>query len=336
MSPITFQYGWPMTNNEWRMAKTGSIMSEVSIVLLTFNGEKYLPQILEMISRQKVQPREILAIDSGSTDATLDILGKAQVALHQIPQSDFSHSRTRNLAAGRAGGCYVVFLTQDATPADSCWLERLLHSFSDYPRVAGAFSRQASRPGASLLEANDLHLYFKSVRQIKTYPDSPEYFRQHVWDYIQFSNVSAVYNRELLLANPFDESLAMGEDQEWAKRMLEKGYAIVYEPESVVLHSHDHSFAQKRNRSRQMGTSFSQFLSQTLGKRAFPLGPWGYHVFSDMAFMVRAGAPFLSKLKWALLSPIHRAATHHAYYSGWNSNAKPAAVQLLQLKNEKV
>ncbi len=101
-------------------------MSDASVVILTYNGEKYLSQVLEMIGRQKVKPREVIVIDSGSTDRTLEILRQHAVQLIQIPNDEFSHSRTRNCAAKQAQGKYVVFLTQDATPADSCWLEQLL------------------------------------------------------------------------------------------------------------------------------------------------------------------------------------------------------------------
>jgi rhamnosyltransferase len=294
---------------------------QASILLLTFNGEKYLSQVLEMVRRQKVQPLEIIAIDSGSTDGTQEILRQDGVKLETIPQSDFHHAATRNAACRVAAGRFVVFLTQDATPADSCWLECLLRPFYQYEKVAGVFSRQAPRPGSDLLEAADLHSYFRSVRQVRTLPPSEEYFRAHIWDFIQFSNASAAYERTLLLANPFRETIPMGEDQEWAKRMLESGHAIVYEPESLVLHSHEHSLAQKRKRHREMGRAFSLFLSEILGRRRLPVGAWIYNMLGDVGFILTSEATFVHKAKWVLLSPLHRAACHWAYYRGWNSVA---------------
>ena len=299
-------------------------MCDASIIVLTCNGEKHLPQVLEMIYRQNSLATEVLAIDSGSTDSTLKILQGTPSQIHQIAKEDFGHSKTRNLAARLSKGKYAVFLTQDATPADSCWLERLLQPFQDYPGIAGVFSRHVPRPGTDLLEANDLHVYFKTVRQIKTLPADQQHFRNHIWDYIQFSNASSAYDRRLLLENPFDESLPMVEDQEWSKRMLEKGYSIVYEPESVVLHSHEHTLAQKYRRNRQIGLGFSQFLSAELGKRPFPWRPWFYNMMTDAVFIVNAEAPPLTKMKWLCLSPFHRAAMHYAIYEGWNSKIRNA------------
>ncbi len=297
-----------------------SSSGDASIVLLTYNGARYLPQVLEMIGRQKpAQIREIIVIDSGSTDGTLEILRDAPVELHQIAQREFSHSKTRNLGARLSKGKFIVFLTQDATPADSCWLERLLHPFGELPGVAGVFSRQIPRPGSDLLEANDLRMYFPNRRQVKSFPGDSKSFREKIWNYIQFSNASGAYDRDLLLQNPFDESLSMAEDQEWAKRMLEKGYTIVYEPESIVLHSHELSCKGKYDRNYQMGASFSRFLSPLLGRRWFPIGPILYNLAADLVYLAKSDSPIAVKVKWLSLSPFHRAAMHYAYYKGWNS-----------------
>ncbi|HEY4492409.1 MAG TPA: glycosyltransferase family 2 protein [Acidobacteriota bacterium] len=289
-------------------------MSGTSLVLLTYNGEKYLAQLLEMVSRQKTAVAETIAIDSGSFDATLDILRRFAVKIHEIPQQEFGHSRTRNFAAHLARENYIAFLTQDATPADSCWLERLEAGFYNFPNVAGAFSRQIPRPNSDLLNANDLRMYFSNQRYVR----SEILAGVDIWKAIQFSNASALYDRRLLLENPFNETLQMGEDQEWAKRMLESGYSIVYEPESMVLHSHDHTLREKYHRNLQMGKSFSQFLSPVLGRRTFPFGGWLYHVASDLKFIPGADAGWREKFRWLCRSPIHRAAMHYAYYKGWN------------------
>ena len=89
---------------------------DVTVIIPTFNGERYLGRILDALREQDTDAGfEVLVVDSGSTDATLDIvaarvgaLGEAQLRLHQIPNSEFGHGRTRNLAAqlarGRPGG----------------------------------------------------------------------------------------------------------------------------------------------------------------------------------------------------------------------------------------
>jgi rhamnosyltransferase len=291
-------------------------MDKVSIALLTFNGEKYLSQVLEMIHDQSYQVSEILAIDSGSTDSTLKILQSFQIAAYRIPQSEFSHSRTRNLAAQLCNGRYIVFLTQDATPANRCWLEYLLRPFQDNRNVAGTFSRQVPRPNASLLESNDLSLDFPTERNIKTQNSaSPD-----LWKAIKFSNSSAAYDRRLLLQNPFDERLQMAEDQEWAKRALEQGFTLVYEPESIVFHSHNHSLREKYDRSISMGRSFSSFLKSSLGNRSIPveIGACIRHILLDFEHITHSKTSIYNKIRWLILSPAHRGMVHYAFCKGWN------------------
>jgi rhamnosyltransferase len=292
---------------------------DASIVLLTLNGERYLAEVLAAIERQTLRPAQVFAIDSGSSDATLGILEQAGVSVQHIPTQEFGHGRTRNLAARRATGSRLVFLTQDASPANEHWLARLLAPLDSFPRVAGCYSRHIPRVGSDLLEASDLQAGFKSVRQVRTLPADPEDYRAHVFDHIRFSNSSSAYPKTLLLENPFDELLPMGEDQEWAKRMIERQWSIVYEPESIVRHSHDHTLAQKHARHYQMGLAFGRFLAPLVGRWPFPWRAWAFNVMTDMAFIASEPLPLSKRLRWLVRSPLHRAVTHHAYFRGWNS-----------------
>ena len=101
-----------------------------SIVLLTFNGEEYLEELLDAIAEQKTTfAFETIVIDSGSTDRTLEIVRRHAVRLHQIPNSEFNHGGTRNLGATMAQSDYVAYVTQSATPADTSWLQHLVDAF---------------------------------------------------------------------------------------------------------------------------------------------------------------------------------------------------------------
>lgn len=302
-------------------------MSTISIVIPTFNGALYLRQVLQMIYRQKVQPLEVIAIDSGSTDETLEILKESSVRLLQIPNAEFSHPGTRNVGARMAEGEFVVYITQDATPADSCWLECLLRPFDQDAKIAAVFSRQVPRPGSDPLEASDLYRYFPNERRLNVMPEDRAEFRNRIWSLIELSNASAAYKRELLLENPFDENLKMAEDQEWAKRMLEQGCSIAYEPESMVLHSHQHNLSQKRERNFDMGVSFSRFLYPELGHRTFPLLAFAAHLILDARYIIRDNRTISEKLLWLLRSPIHRAVYHYSYWRGWNSAPSPTSAR---------
>src|SRR5258707_1708280 len=112
--------------------RTGiGVMTETSILIPTKNGAKDLDACLAAVYSQKgTGPFEVIVIDSGSTDATLEIARRYPVRLERIPPETFHHARTRNYAAGLAKGEVLVFLSQNAIPASGTWLAAFLRNFN--------------------------------------------------------------------------------------------------------------------------------------------------------------------------------------------------------------
>jgi rhamnosyltransferase len=131
----------------------------------------------------------------------------------------------------------VVLLSQDALPADDRWLSELLAPFED-ERVAATYSRQVAKPDASPMEQFFLAMRFppgEPVRRAKG--DKTVLTLEDVF----FSNVSSAVRRRVLLEHPFDETLIMSEDQQLSRDLLYAGYSVVYQPRSVVIHSHNYA-----------------------------------------------------------------------------------------------
>jgi rhamnosyltransferase len=214
------------------------------------------------------EPFEVVAIDSGSTDNTKQILGKFPVRTEEIPPATFNHGETRNLGARLSKGEYLVYLTQDATPLDAKWLERLVAPLREDPLVAGAFSSQRPRQGCSLTEKRQIlqtELVSGATKRINTAVGNPEYERNR-YPFIWFSNTSSCIRKRVWEKLPFG-ILEFAEDQDWAQRVLEAGYKTVYVPDSVVIHSHHYrpfkNFRRHFEHARAMKESF--------GKDEFPI-----------------------------------------------------------------
>lgn len=215
----------------------------VSVLIPTKNGERYLDEVLTAVSRQQggVAPVEVIAVDSGSRDRTLAILLRHQVRVVQIRPEEFGHGKTRNLAAAQARGEYLVFLTQDATPADEHWLDNLLAPVRADPLVAGAFSRHRPRPDCHPMEWHRIvayELHSQSESQVYTAIDNPDYAGNPA-RYRVFANTSSVIRRAAWEQIPFPE-VEFAEDQAWAERVLTAGYKTAYAANSVVFHSHSY------------------------------------------------------------------------------------------------
>jgi rhamnosyltransferase len=214
-------------------------MPRTSILLLTKNDAGNTEACLNAIySQQGADPFEVVAVDSGSTDGTLDVLRRFPLRLRQIPPDSFHHARTRNLAASFAKGEFLVFVSQDAIPASPGWLRALVANFEN-PTVGAVYGRQIPKPSSSVERRNALNTLYGTKRIVK----DPAARNNIGFLFYHFSNANSALRRTVWQAAQFPENLKVFEDLGIAKRILDAGWKIVYEPEAPVFHSHLHSTA---------------------------------------------------------------------------------------------
>ena len=237
----------------------------MTVFIPTWNAGPEFPGILRAILGQQIdRPMEVLVIDSGSTDGTVELLRRQPVRLIEIPQSEFNHGLTRARAVGEATGDLVAFVTQDARPSDPHWLQRLVDCFDD-PVVAGAYSCQLPRPDANPFIKHRLSQWAASQTERRIqHVESPEVFEAlaplEKLGRVAFDNVSSAVRRRDALEIPFRRR-QFGEDIDWARRVVLAGRSIVFEPGSKVVHSHNRSiwyefkrvYLDHQNLQRQFG-----------------------------------------------------------------------------------
>lgn len=200
---------------------------EASIIIRTFNEAQFLGQTLVAIAHQKGPTREIIVIDSGSTDNTVSIACSHSVRVYGISKESFHYSSALNLGARLARGKYLVNLSAHAVPQSDTWLANLIEPMQEDENVAGVCGREIPLDNwASPFERKLLHDMFRPEQRVMT----QSFF---------FSNANAAMRRELALEVPFDENIDWGEDQVWAYSMHQRGFKTVYTPESPVAHSHN-------------------------------------------------------------------------------------------------
>lgn len=267
-----------------------------SVIIPTKNGMPLFRQCLDGVLSQKVPwPFEVVVVDSGSRDGTWELAqAKATTALRIRPE-EFNHGATRNLAAGRARGAFLVFLVQDAVPADDRWLAALVAAVEP-EGIAGAFSRQAVRPDSNPITG---YLCLDSLPsgqrgEVKRLPPGrrlDELSPVQRYDLSRFQNPSSCIRRSVFEAYPFAR-LPYGEDLEWGKRVVEAGYGIAYEPSSCVYHSHDRSplYALKRSYAdhSQAAALFDYVMVPSIARAlrtaaSYTLSAWRYALRSDLS-----------------------------------------------------
>ncbi|MFY9740568.1 MAG: glycosyltransferase [Candidatus Sulfotelmatobacter sp.] len=224
-------------------------MLECSISILTKNEERNIGACLDAIFAQKaVEQFEVIVIDSGSTDATLQIARGYPIRIEQIPAHEFHHARTRNFAASLSKGPILVNLSQDATPASDMWLHKMIANFQD-PSVGAVYGRQLPKPGSTLERFDTFDAVYGEKKIVK----DPAHRNGLGYRFYHFSDVNSALRRTVWETIPYPENFKVFEDLAIAKRILDAGWKIVYEPDAPVFHSH-------------------RFNSQQLFKRYFDIG----------------------------------------------------------------
>ncbi len=225
-------------------------MPLVSIIILTKNAAVFLPETLPAIFNQQVDfEYEVLAINSGSSDGSLKLLSQYPVRVIRIPPEHFNHGETRNLGARSADpdSQFVVFLSHDAQPNNAYWLANLVKPLIADTSVAGAFSRHVPRPGANISVVRQLVQLTQSggrERLVKQMPPSEAEFQEKKFFYVFFSNTSSVLRKSVWQDYPFPKA-DFAEDAIWAEQVLRAGYKIVFEPDSVIMHSHNYTLVEQ-------------------------------------------------------------------------------------------
>ena len=160
---------------------------DVSIVIPTKNGGHLFEKVLDAVFKQKTEYEyEVICVDSGSKDGTLDVIRKYPCRLFQIEPSEFGHGKTRNYGASKGNGTYIIFITQDALPATDTWLQNFIDAMKMDPEIVGGFGIHYPYPDCNLLDKRDLDGHFKGFGETNTifHLDDPErYEREEVEDH---------------------------------------------------------------------------------------------------------------------------------------------------------
>lgn len=240
------------------------MMSEsVSVAILTLNAEREIGSLLDRLLTQTKLPDEIIVLDSSSSDGTATIVGRyPNVKLYNIARNDFDHGGTRNLALEMTSGSLLLFLTQDAIPADDEYIEKLIAPF-DERCVAAAYARQVPR--------NNARRYVQLVQMYNYPPRScfktkEDIERLGIKAYYLSDSCSAYRRSALRKIGGIPHPCATNEDMLAACRLLHIGFKISYQSEAKVYHSHNFTPFEQYRRNKAIG----RFLTLNKGELDVP------------------------------------------------------------------
>jgi len=320
-----------------------------TVIILTKNAEAYLEDTLPAIFNQETDFKfEVLVIDSGSKDRTLEILAAYPLKVINIPPETFNHGATRNLAMREANpqSDTIVLLSQDAIPGNTSWLQHLVQPFREDAQVAGVFSRHIPREDALASVVRQLATGIQcggEQRLDKRMPERVEEFQKNRFWYNFFSNTSSAIKREVWREFPF-EQVDFAEDALWADTVIRNGYTIVFEPHSIVIHSHsynileqfrqnvDHAYAMNQLFQPEEYKRNSYWIRRIAGIPLLAIKDIRY-IFASPFFTRR---PVGNKLHMILISLPWEAATTLGAWVGAKLQVMPSGLQKLLSRQARI
>jgi len=218
-------------------------MDKISVILRTRNEEKWVGRVLERLFQQTHQNFEVIVVDSGSTDQTLEIVSKFPVKVIHIPSEEFTYPHALNVGISQSSGKYLAILSAHSIPGSIEWLAQGVRHFAS-PNVMGVYGPQRALPGSTIWD-HVFHTKWGLREYIACFPRRYRIIRSAGMGVMGFTN--AMIRRDLWEAHHFNEAYAAGgEDGEWANYWFEKNYVAVKDIDFMVYHSHNLSLSQWR------------------------------------------------------------------------------------------
>ncbi len=237
---------------------------EIDVIIPLYKPDKTLFALIEMLNRQTVPVNRIILMNTEQKYFEQLMYGVRlkeryrNVEVVHLSQREFDHGGTRRQAVSKSKADVVVLMTQDAMPKDEMLLEKLTQHLTNEAdnKIAAAYGRQLAKENSGVLERFSRMFNYPEQSRIKTQKDLPALGIKTYF----CSNVCAAYRRDIYNElGGFVKHTIFNEDMIFAAGAIKAGYAISYEAEAQVYHSHDYTNSQQFKRNFDLGVSQAQF-----------------------------------------------------------------------------
>lgn len=191
----------------------------ISVIVRAKNKVDTIGATLESLRRQSVEA-EVIVVDSGSTDGTLQLARRWADRIIEIAPEDFTYGRALNIGAAAARAPVHAALSAHSVPTSRTWLEDSLGKYrrSDVAGTSVGFNTPRGEPLAGT--------FFQTAADVASNPG---------WG---FSNHASTWRADVWREFPFREDLVACEDKEWSWRVLAAGWTLAYAPELATPMGH--------------------------------------------------------------------------------------------------
>lgn len=273
----------------------------VTVVVPTWRPTTVLARTVQILRRQ-IYPATLEVFDLASVTNRSEAAAAAARAPYfdqqlVIDQNSFRHGPSRNLAVAKVRSPVVVFITQDAIPANRQWLRRMVEPLLTMDVAASTgYHFTPGRGRYRLLQVSinmDRSPSFRSLEDqiVDGYLDVGA---------IQFmSNNCAAYRTDVLKSLPFP-AVDFAEDQAWARQALRQGYRLAYARGAWTEHWNDLGLKSAWQRGRQEAQGLTQLAVLESASRPdpFSLSGLGRSLIGNAIAEVALARRFQERSDW--------------------------------------
>tara|TARA_B100001059_G_scaffold236750_2_gene289748 strand:- start:14765 stop:16069 length:1305 start_codon:yes stop_codon:yes gene_type:complete len=196
---------------------------KISIIIRTFNEERWISQCLMAISKQSIKNFEVIILDNYSNDTTVK-KAKAFNFCKVYKIKNYLPGKALNYAISKSSGQIIVCLSAHCIPTNSKWLKNLIEPLNK-KNIFAVYGKQQPLKFTNDVDKRDLINTFGNDIKIQ----KKDFF---------FHNANSCFKKKTWKKNNFDNKTYHIEDRIWAKKILNENNFIYYCPEASVFHYH--------------------------------------------------------------------------------------------------
>ena len=226
---------------------------KVDVIIPAYHPGKEFSTLIERLTKQTFPIHRIIVMNTEETYWNKELEEKFSILeVHHLKKQEFDHGATRAWAAELSDADVMVFMTQDALPADKSLIENLVKALTEDEKTGAAYARQLPNENCSFVEKYTRSFNYPDRSAVKTKDDLPVYGIKTFF----CSNVCAAYKRDIYQKlGGFVRKAIFNEDMIYAHKAIMAGYSIAYAADACVYHSHNYTGVQQFHRNFDMGVS---------------------------------------------------------------------------------
>ena len=229
---------------------------KIDVIIPVYKPDKRLFTIIERLELQSIPAQRIIIMNTEEkyfeqlTYGTHFFDKHKRVRVYHLSKREFDHGKTRHIAVQKSDAEIFIMMTQDAVPADTELIRRLVQNLQG--KTAVSYGRQLPTKNSNVIENYMREFNYPPQSRIKTMEDVPELGIKTYF----CSNVCAAYRRDVYEElGGFVRHIIFNEDMIYAAAAIHAGYAVSYEAAARVYHSHNYTDKQQFHRNFDLGVS---------------------------------------------------------------------------------